>query len=252
MAVGLLAGLLGLGGGAAKAPAVGQDPKTTTLLRWTKGVWFESGAQFPTLNDLYIYIINDLNGITGFTHDYPWTLHPCQGNSWCLCCLSSLAKGMVNMRVTCTAKPDSAKMGTAIVHPETVWEWQKLAESTWTLLELIWLRNFGSFWHTQNLPEVGFVPKWRMAQFYSNFHGGHRVPKMQLIESWGSAYKRESQRPPLVFWFSSTPLPMLLDFSAVPKVPKRSNRFPKNLSEQTGTIRHELAFWTLDLISTYF
>ena len=53
MAVGLLAGLLGLGGGAAKAPAVGQDPKTTTLLRWTKGVWFESGAQFPTLNDLY-------------------------------------------------------------------------------------------------------------------------------------------------------------------------------------------------------
>ena len=31
-------GLLGLGGGAAKAPAVGQDPKTTTLLRWTKGV----------------------------------------------------------------------------------------------------------------------------------------------------------------------------------------------------------------------
>ena len=201
---------------------------------------------------IYIYIINDLNGITGFTHDSPWTLHPCQGNSWCLCCLSSLAKGMVNMRVTCTAKPDSAKMGTAIVHPETLWKWQKLAESTWTLLELIWLRNFGSFWHTQNLPEVGFVPKWRMAQFYSNFHGGHRVPKMQLIESWGSAYKRESQRPPLVFWFSSTPLPMLLDFSAVPKVPKRSNRFPKNLSEQTGTIRHELAFWTLDLISTYF
>ena len=73
---------------------VGQDPKTTTLLRWTKGVWFESGAQFPTLNDLYIYNINDLNGITGFTHDYPWTLHPCQGNSWCLCCLSSL-EGMV-------------------------------------------------------------------------------------------------------------------------------------------------------------
>ena len=75
---------------------------------------------------------------------------------------------------------------------------------------------------------------------------------MQLIESWGSAYKRESQRPPLVFWFSSTPLPMLLDFSAVPKIPKRIKQFSKKLSEQTGTTRHELAFWTLDLISTHF
>ena len=172
--------------------------------------------------------INDLNGITGLTHDYELSILA-RGIHGAFVAWAAWKEWSHESHMHCTAR-DSATMGTPIVHPETLWEWQKLADSTWPLLELIW-----------------YVGIYRIILAYAKLAGSWVCPKMKdgpILRqfSWGpQGLKNATDRILRLgvqarvaaatsgFWFSSTPLPMLLDFSAVPKVPKRIKQVSKKL-----------------------
>lgn len=199
---------------------------------------------------LYIYKWSKWNH---WFYPWLWTFHPCQGNSWCLCCLSSLARDWSHVSHMHCFAPDSATMGTPIVHPETLWEWQKLAESTWTLLELIWYVGISDhFGIRKTCRKLGLSQNEGWTNFTAIFMGATGSQKC----NWSNPEaRRTSASRSGHLWFSDF-LQHLFQCCSISqqcqRFQKGSNRFPKNLSEQTGTIRHELAFWTLDLISTHF